>query len=583
MTEEALGNLNDIASMENKTEDKTIHKPAELTIKHGLLSSHNVSETRAESSLLKSTERSGFQLDSAQTFSDMTPLLITPAPYTSVKTSNTASLHATTSNTDSVSEITPSVSCINVTLQNTTTPSTTNTNISPILPLPSISITSEPSTTIIPPSTTTLPPPTTTPTIMRGVTIGMLMKDGLMKTGARVLSFQTKGEEMVGDLLEGGVVCCVTTNTTHPSITAWMVACRRHLLLHPSLCPAESLRYKDRPLHTYQHSWYRRHRPFKRPPLKDITTESNDPEDMQNKHVMEMGHEDEDSKEEPCTPGMRWLQECAGQSDMMEEVIASRLGRRCLQGQSNFLVECGSFNNKRLQPFQVTISSSCLLLMHFHTHLFSCEVLGYMAGKWNSTNQHLTITEAYPCRCANNNDKQLTDLLEYELMVEMEERGEVLGGWYHSHNRCQSSPSLRDVELQMEHQFQLKGLESSSFQPCFSFIVSPFYTAGESSASDSKLIYVHPPPEQRALDYGTPMLVHYNIQQDDVISPTTLRKMRECVGEGGGEGKGGAWWVPGKFAPEERPIFMQRLKQAIINFCPGKKIDQSIEKVLSLI
>lgn len=52
----------------------------------------------------------------------------------------------------------------------------------------------------------------------------------------------------------------------------------------------------------------------------------------------------------------------------------------------------------------------------------------------------------------------------------IEKRGMIVAGWYHSHPKCQPDPSLRDIEAQMEYQYQLKG-SPNTFQPCFSVIV----------------------------------------------------------------------------------------------------------------
>lgn len=56
-------------------------------------------------------------------------------------------------------------------------------------------------------------------------------------------------------------------------------------------------------------------------------------------------------------------------------------------------------------------------------------------------------------------------------MTNMDKSNLILVGWYHSHVGCPADPSLRDVETQMEYQFQLKGYESATFQPCVGLVI----------------------------------------------------------------------------------------------------------------
>jgi len=58
----------------------------------------------------------------------------------------------------------------------------------------------------------------------------------------------------------------------------------------------------------------------------------------------------------------------------------------------NTLVECTdwSYINK-VQPFHVNISANAKLLLDFHCHLMSSEVVGYLAGNWDFPTQSLNF------------------------------------------------------------------------------------------------------------------------------------------------------------------------------------------------
>lgn len=36
------------------------------------------------------------------------------------------------------------------------------------------------------------------------------------------------------------------------------------------------------------------------------------------------------------------------------------------------------------QPFSLKVSKGTLIVSIFHAHLLSCEIIGFLAGKWNS-------------------------------------------------------------------------------------------------------------------------------------------------------------------------------------------------------
>ena len=51
----------------------------------------------------------------------------------------------------------------------------------------------------------------------------------------------------------------------------------------------------------------------------------------------------------------------------------------------------------KMQPFNVSVSSSCLLVLDLHAHCSTGQRTGYLAGQWDMNAQNLAITHAFPC------------------------------------------------------------------------------------------------------------------------------------------------------------------------------------------
>jgi hypothetical protein len=55
------------------------------------------------------------------------------------------------------------------------------------------------------------------------------------------------------------------------------------------------------------------------------------------------------------------------------------------------MVKCEPFvgkpgsNTTGAQPFEMTVHSNVLLMMDFHAHLMTTEIIGFLAGEWDKT------------------------------------------------------------------------------------------------------------------------------------------------------------------------------------------------------
>lgn len=73
------------------------------------------------------------------------------------------------------------------------------------------------------------------------------------------------------------------------------------------------------------------------------------------------------------------------------------------------------------------------LMMDFHAHLSSCEIIGLLGGHWDSSKKLISIKEAFPCRRALGSHSGTSVELDPEAEVEtralMDERGLTPVGW----------------------------------------------------------------------------------------------------------------------------------------------------------
>ncbi|XP_048778445.1 MPN domain-containing protein-like isoform X2 [Ostrea edulis] len=189
------------------------------------------------------------------------------------------------------------------------------------------------------------------------------------------------------------------------------------------------------------------------------------------------------------------------------------------------LVECESFKElDKVQPFTVSIASNALLLMDFHCHLTSREVVGYLGGKWNQNTQHLTIVGSYPCKCREADSKKAA-IVEEEIRHLMNAAGLILVGWYHSHPFSQANPSVKDIDCQMSYQLCMKGSGSNYF-PCVGVIIAPYNRQRIKKESACRMYMVMPPLDEQPSDYGIPMIVKFSLQKNLSVTEELLSEMK---------------------------------------------------------
>ncbi|NXQ59027.1 MPND protein, partial [Anthoscopus minutus] len=357
----------------------------------------------------------------------------------------------------------------------------------------------------------------------RGITLRVLLRDGLLEPGRGVLSIYYLGKKFVGDLGSDGTIMWQETGQVFNSPSAWATHCKR--LVNPakkSGCGWASVRYKGQKLDQYKAAWLRKHQPNVPPPEEvglgspplgtprvggEVGASPLCPQSLASEGEEEELPEDEEEEAaregrvlvpEPAAPKKPEERSKKQQGKNLAEPVGTdpstagkrlevkprvpvrycTLGTRDLARNPQTLVEVMSFATiNKFQPFNVAISSNVLLLLDFHSHLTRSEVVGYLGGRWDTNTQLLTVLRAFPCRT------RLGDT-EAAGAVEEEPTLSPTGPFYHGN----------------------PGVESK---------IAPFW--------------VMPPPEQRPNDYGIPMDVEVTYIQDGFLTNDVVQEMTLLV------------------------------------------------------
>ncbi|XP_068210931.1 MPN domain-containing protein CG4751-like isoform X2 [Palaemon carinicauda] len=332
----------------------------------------------------------------------------------------------------------------------------------------------------------------------RGLTLKTLLKEGVLQPGEGTMTINYLGNKFKGDLLSDGRIRSQETNKIFGTPSAWAIYCKK--IVNPdkkSGCGWASVRYRGKKLDSYKNNWYRQKR-------------------------LEFEREGEALDEEEMT-------DSDSDGPHEQEIVEFELiGNRHPNHDMNTMVELSSFQSLgRMQPFNVTMSSSAMAVVDVHAHLSTSEVVGYLAGQWDVTNHNLIVSHALPVRCRLG-DGEKGSSVEKGLYEEMEKLNLSLVGWYHTHPFSPPLPTLRDIDSQLEYEMKMKGSNDASYTPCIGLIVSPYVRGGGQGATTSGF-WVMPPPEHKPQEYGRPMSIQFTIVQDAFIPKDALIHMYKSV------------------------------------------------------
>lgn len=121
-------------------------------------------------------------------------------------------------------------------------------------------------------------------------------------------------------------------------------------------------------------------------------------------------------------------------------------------------------------PFTVIVHPDATFVCDLHAHLATCEIIGFLGGKWDESTKTLYIQAAFPCRSLmidgddGSTDVEMDPGSEIELREIINNAELEVVGWYHSHPAFAPDPSVRDIENQTSYQ-QLFQRQCSSSLP----------------------------------------------------------------------------------------------------------------------
>ncbi|CAO3643170.1 unnamed protein product [Cunninghamella echinulata] len=137
------------------------------------------------------------------------------------------------------------------------------------------------------------------------------------------------------------------------------------------------------------------------------------------------------------------------------------------------LVKCEEFDKNvdrshaNAQPFSLGIDTNTLLVMDFHAHLMTTEIIGLLAGTWDWKQRRIEIKEAYPCKSLNTGQNEVNVEMDpssaFEVRQMIEQKNMKVVGWYHSHPTFVPDPSLIDIENQ--HNYQRLSQDKYTIEP----------------------------------------------------------------------------------------------------------------------
>nr|SVE78720.1 EOG090X020Z [Daphnia lumholtzi] len=349
----------------------------------------------------------------------------------------------------------------------------------------------------------------------RGVTLQMLLEDNILQPKAGAMSLEYMSQKFNGDLLADGKIFSAEVQEVFSSPSAWALRCKK--IVNPEQkygCGWSSVRYCGRPLDVYKNQWMRKRR------LEQVSDNSTPDEClMSNTDPALLETEPETIPNVKSTPDRQIIKH-------------ETLGNRTSIEDPNLLIETTSFANMgKLQPFLISLNSAALIVMEVHCFLTRSEVVGYLAGQWDINTNTLTIKQAFPLLNRTGENKNY-HIAEVKIAQSMENSGLCLVGWYHSHPLSPPTPTVQDIDSQLEHQLRLKGTGEQGYRPCVGMILSPFLRTDPNptnSANHLACYWVCPPAESRPLELGRPMSMQYNVVYDTSAKEDVISRLETCV------------------------------------------------------
>ncbi|KAK9865967.1 hypothetical protein WJX84_011457 [Apatococcus fuscideae] len=336
-----------------------------------------------------------------------------------------------------------------------------------------------------------------------GITLKLLMEEGILKAGEQVLTVEYKGQTTKGTLCEDGRIRCTINgqDQTFESPSAFSIYLKR--LINPSRKADDgwkTVKYEGKFLEHFKLELARRrfpvgkpaeagtaaaggeHASFGQPPAKKQRIEGSGSQQMEGRadgHATQNGHGGDTQIQRP----RRQIKRPAWMNVRHED--------------DHQMMPCHQYSEaapgsqaEGAQPFRVEASPTALLVMDYHAHLNMNEIIGFLGGSYDEERRVLRVLKAYPGIELQTEDDRINVEMDpeddFRVRQLMQQENMRCVGWYHSHPHFETLPSLVDIGNQVAQQHAHRC--DSGQEPYIGAIVGPYGVSDPQSSPDISTI-----------------------------------------------------------------------------------------------
>ncbi|KAK9818670.1 hypothetical protein WJX74_002471 [Apatococcus lobatus] len=377
-----------------------------------------------------------------------------------------------------------------------------------------------------------------------GITLRLLMEEGILEAGEDVLTVEYKSQTTKGTLTEDGRIQCRINgqNQTFESPSAFSIFLKR--LINPSRKADDgwkTVKYGGKFLDHYKLELARRRFPTGKPspsepggsagPGEDNTLAGPaakkprlDPSSSQQptglgqgtNHATQNGHDSDVPMQRPRrqTKTPAWM--TVRPEDEHQMVPCQQYGDAPPGSQE-----------EGAQPFKLEVSPTALLVMDYHAHLNMNEIIGFLGGSYDEERRVMRVLKAYPVKELQTEDDRINVEMDpeddFQVRQLIEKDNLRCMGWYHSHPRFETLPSLVDIGNQVAQQHAHRC--DSGHEPYVGAIVGPYGKSDHQDRPDVSSIdwfYVDHPPGRIPANEEDPLQAGCRPMQLQVTEVATM-------------------------------------------------------------
>ena len=381
------------------------------------------------------------------------------------------------------------------------------------------------------------------------LTLSILLSEKLIEPGEGVMSIDYLGQTFKGDLLPMGKIRSVETGLIFNNPSAWAIYCKK--IINPakkSGCGWASVKYRGKKMDYFKNIW-----------VKRKAAREADMAKTEAAHALTF-----------LSEGIISEQRRAASPQPAAVNLVTQSFSSASTDPSDLFIELDNWDqDRRMQPFNLSVGSSALLVLDLHAHLSVERATGYLAGIWDLNRNHLAITHAYPCLL--NRDQvgsEEAKRVETRIYEDLYSRHLSLVGWYHTSTHGPAAPTARDCSTQLELQIKMLGNTEVNYSPSIGLICSPYDQTARSQESSIVFYWVYPPAgESHVQDFGRPMRMSYDFVKDPYLSADVLQLLDDIIDFHNKQPK--KIQIPLIEKYDERITFIEKIVTSLMSKFPG--------------